>query len=93
MPRNLDRRIEYLVPIENPTVHRQILEEIMVTNLRDNLQCWYLQPDRTYVRGEVGSHLFSAHHYFMSSPELSGRGTTLRNSLRRRVRITPRKPT
>jgi polyphosphate kinase len=78
MPRNLDRRIEHLVPIENPTVHQQILEEIMVTNLRDNLQCWYLQPDRTYVRGEAGSHPFSAHRYFMSSPKLSGRGTTLK---------------
>ena len=77
MPRNLDRRIEHLVPMENPIVHRQILEEIMGANLRDNLQCWYLQPDRTYLRGEAASHPFEAHRYFMSSPSLSGRGSEL----------------
>jgi len=77
MPRNLDRRIEHLVPIENPTVHRQILEEIMGANLRDDLQSWYLQPDRTYVRSKLGDNPFEAHRYFMSSPSLSGRGTAL----------------
>ncbi len=77
MPRNLDRRIEHLVPIENPTVHRQILEEIMGATLRDNLQCWVLQPDRTYVRAEAGSDPFGAHRYFMSSESLSGGGTAL----------------
>jgi polyphosphate kinase len=75
MPRNLDRRIEHLVPIENPTVHRQILDEIMAANLRDDLQCWYLQPDRSYVRGKVGGDGFGMHRYFMSSPSLSGRGS------------------
>ena len=73
MPRNLDRRIEHLVPIENPTAHRRILEEIMGANLRDNLQSWSLQPDRTYVRSEAGHDPFSAHSYFMSSPSPSGR--------------------
>ena len=75
MPRNLDRRIEQLVPIENPTVHRQI----MGANLRDDLQSWYLQPDRAYLRSEAGHHPFEAHRYFMSSPSLSGRGTALKD--------------
>ncbi len=79
MPRNLDRRIETLIPIEDPTVHRQILEEIMVANLRGNLQCWYLQPDRSYVRSEAGSDPFGAHRYFISSQSLSGLGSAMKD--------------
>ncbi len=79
MPRNLDRRIETLIPIEDPTVHRQILEEIMVANLRDNLQCWYLRPDRSYVRSEAGSDPFGAHRYFISSQSLSGLGSAMKD--------------
>ena len=79
MPRNLDRRIELLVPIENPTVHRHMLEEIMEANLRDNVQSWYLQPDRTYLRGQAGGDPFGAHRYFISSPSLSGGGSELKD--------------
>jgi len=72
MPRNLNWRIEAMTPIENPTVHSQVLNEIMVSNLRDNLQSWTLQPDGTYQRVTVDGEPFSAHEYFMSHPSLSG---------------------
>ena len=75
MPRNLDRRVEILVPIENQTVHRQILEEIMEHNLKDKAQSWVLQPDGTYRRQSRNPRSFSAYDYFMTNPSLSGRGS------------------
>jgi polyphosphate kinase len=78
MPRNLDRRVEHFVPIENLTVHRQVLDEIMGANLKDQTNCWILDADGKYERQDAGPADFSAHIYFMTNPSLSGRGSALR---------------
>jgi polyphosphate kinase len=88
MPRNLDWRVESLVPIENDTVHRQVLDEIMVANLRDQAQSWLLKPDATYVHERRTADAFSAHTYFMTNPSLSGRGRA--NASAPRSRHAPR---
>jgi polyphosphate kinase len=92
MPRNLDRRVECLTPIENPTVHQQVLQQIMLANLKDEAQSWTLDAEGRYTRDPSWDHpsAFSAHEYFMTNPSLSGRGQRVKDMPRAIDDVAPR---
>ena len=92
MPRNLERRVECLTPIENPTVHQQVLQQILLANLKDEAQSWALGSDGHYSRDPAWDHpnAFSAHEYFMTNPSLSGRGQRVKDMPRAIDHVAPR---
>jgi polyphosphate kinase len=75
MPRNLLRRVEMFIQLENPTVRKQVINQILTATLRDEKNSWFLKSDGTYRHPATGPDSFSAHDYFIANPSLSGAGS------------------
>jgi len=88
MTRNLDRRVELFIPIENSTVHEQVLDQIMLANYKDAENSWFLKSDESYEKIKVTEQdNFSAHSYFMKNPSLSGRGSSINLNMPEKLRL------
>ncbi|VAV89682.1 Polyphosphate kinase [hydrothermal vent metagenome] len=88
MPRNLNRRVEVFCPVENPTVHRQILNYIMVANMKDQAQSWTMSANGDYTRvtSKGSGEPFNIHTYMMTNPSLSGRGAAIKYSAPKEIK-------
>ena len=66
MPRNLDKRVELLVPVEDRTCKKRLIE-ILEAYFRDTQNCWQLQADGQYLRRQAEDEPFRAQEFLYQS--------------------------